>query len=74
MWIEVKTQNGWQKDSRRMGSQKDSRRMGSQKGSDRKQTDGKRKAGRTISMIYPFDIRLLSVCNPSAILGMKDSS
>ena len=76
---EVKTQNGWQKDTRmRTGSQKDSRQI-----ANGWQTDCKRIAngwqkdgGRINSMIYPFDILCypLSSVFPSvsfAILGKQ---
>ena len=56
---EMKTQNGWHKNRRRMGSQTDSKRMlrGYQK-------DFKRKAEE---QIYPFAILLPSLCQRSAI-------
>ena len=51
-------------------AQKDSRRMESQRNSPIA-NGWQRDCRRTNSMIYPFDILLLSVCHPFAILGKK---
>ena len=63
--MEVKTKNRWQKKRKQKvgvakGQQTDSKRMAKGKQKDK------------CTMIYLFDIRLLSVCYPFENLGKKD--